>query len=185
MRSISVLVLDDAALLHKDSSGVTAALPPGASTAPPFQRAWGADEFPQMGVYDYAVGGDAGWSFVFYPVDEPSSQYGGWVGVGDIEAAPVQTGGAVGDIYVLDRDNQGGPDAAVKRVYKANVFHYDADRVLYKHLVADLLVPIAATAGYVPEKVEGIAVLADGRRFFNSDNDGVDDHSGESNLLAF
>ncbi|KAH8086048.1 hypothetical protein JL720_7248 [Aureococcus anophagefferens] len=44
-----------------------------------FQRAWGADEFPQMGVYDYAVGGDAGWSFVFYPVDEPSSQYGGWV----------------------------------------------------------------------------------------------------------
>ncbi|KAH8043529.1 hypothetical protein JL722_15166 [Aureococcus anophagefferens] len=38
-----------------------------------FQRAWGADEFPQMGVYDYAVGGDAGWSFVFYPVDEPSS----------------------------------------------------------------------------------------------------------------
>ena len=32
-RSISVLVLDDAALLHKDSSGATAALPPGASTA--------------------------------------------------------------------------------------------------------------------------------------------------------
>ncbi|KAH8043420.1 hypothetical protein JL720_17397 [Aureococcus anophagefferens] len=80
-----------------------------------------------MGVYDYAVGGDAGWSFVFYPVDEPSSQYGGWVGVGDIEAAP-SDGGAVGDI-VLDRDNQGGMDAAVKRVYKANVFHYDADRV--------------------------------------------------------
>ncbi|KAH8053945.1 hypothetical protein JL722_9106 [Aureococcus anophagefferens] len=68
-----------------------------------FQRAWGADEFPQMGVYDYAVGGDAGWSFVFYPVDEPSSQYGGWVGVGDIEAAPVQTGGAVGDISRLAR----------------------------------------------------------------------------------
>jgi len=52
VRSISVLVLDDAALLHKDSSGVTAALPPGASTAalppgastaPPSQRAWGAE----------------------------------------------------------------------------------------------------------------------------------------------
>ena len=45
--------------------------------------------------------------------------------------------------------------------------------------------PIAATAGYVPEKVEGIACLLDGRRFFNNDNDGVDDHSGESNLLTF
>ncbi|KAH8052283.1 hypothetical protein JL721_10922 [Aureococcus anophagefferens] len=100
-----------------------------------FQRAWGADEFPQMGVYDYAVGGDAGWSFVFYPVDEPSSQYGGWVGVGDIEAARSRLA-APSATSRPDRDNQGGMDAAVKRVYKANVFHYDADRVLYKHLVS-------------------------------------------------
>ncbi|KAH8047991.1 hypothetical protein JL722_12780 [Aureococcus anophagefferens] len=87
-----------------------------------FQRAWGADEFPQMGVYDYAVGGDAGWSFVFYPVDEPSSQYGGWVGVGDIEArrrlarAPIMNAGIVLIIAASTLARAAGPSPCRARI---------------------------------------------------------------------
>ena len=48
---------------------------------------------------------------VFYPLDDVESQYGGWVGLSDI------TNVGEGEYLVLERDNQGGPDAAIKRIY--------------------------------------------------------------------
>lgn len=42
------------------------------------------------------------------PLDAPESQFGGWVGLSDI--API----GEGQFLVLERDNQGGPDAAIR-----------------------------------------------------------------------
>ena len=47
-------------------------------------------------------------------------------------------------------------------------------------LSADVYGP---TAGPIPEKQEGLAVLADGTTLLVNDNDGVDDNNGETLLL--
>lgn len=54
-----------------------------------------------------------------------------------------------------------------------------------KTLVLDLIGDgvLTATNGQIIEKVEGLAVTEDGDVWINTDNDGVDDSSGES-LLA-
>ena len=43
------------------------------------------------------------------------SPAGGWVGLSEIAAHD-------GWLYILERDNQGGPDARVKRIYKINPY---------------------------------------------------------------
>ena len=42
---------------------------------------------------------------------------------------------------------------------------------------------LRAPGGPVPEKIEGLAVLADGNLLIVNDNDGVNDNSGETQLL--
>ena len=49
-----------------------------------------------------------------------------------------------------------------------------------RDLIPDLK---AATNGYVVDKVEGFAIDADGNAFVVTDNDGVDDSSGETLFL--
>jgi hypothetical protein len=46
--------------------------------------------------------------------------------------------------------------------------------------VRDLLPDLKSTGGYVLDKVEGLAIMADGTVWVSTDNDGVDDHSGET-----
>ena len=49
-----------------------------------------------------------------------------------------------------------------------------------KEEVRDLIPDMAAFGGYVLDKVEGLAVDADGQFFAVTDNDGVDDSNGET-----
>ena len=49
-----------------------------------------------------------------------------------------------------------------------------------KELVRDLIPDLTSTGGYVLDKVEGLAIFEDGSAIFSTDNDGVDDHSGET-----
>ena len=42
---------------------------------------------------------------------------------------------------------------------------------------------LEAPKGLVPEKVEGMAMMDDGNVYVCNDNDGVDDNSGETQLL--
>ena len=49
--------------------------------------------------------------------------------------------------------------------------------------VRDLLPDLQAPAGFVLDKVESFAIDADGNAFVITDNDGVDDHSGETQFL--
>lgn len=127
------------------------------------------------------------WQFAYYPLDAATSAAGGWVGLSEI------THVGDGRMIVVERDNQGGADAAVKRLYS-----FDADDLTWKGhaqtpnmdvavktLVRDILVEgdFDATGGVVPEKLEGFCVLPNGDALLVNDNDGVDDNSGETQLL--
>lgn len=152
-----------------------------------WQREWGAAGDPsnmiRIGRYEMATGE---WGFAYYPLDAVESPNGGWVGASEATAL----GG--GEFLWLERDNQGGPDAAVKRVYKFSVdgieFKPFTDvpnfDVVSKQLVIDLMLEgcYDQFGGVVPEKLEGLAVIGDDVIIVN-DNDGVDDNSGETTLL--
>ena len=140
------------------------------------QRAWDGELEPRLAIYNTAT---MTWKFAFYPLDEPESQYGGWVGLSDIESI------GNGQFLILERDNQGGPDAAIKKIYAIDLGDYSMDDniLVDKTLVHDLMPDLAAGGGLTVEKVEGLAVDSEGNMWVNNDNDGVDDNSGENLLL--
>ncbi|MBB4304164.1 hypothetical protein GGD81_003220 [Rhodobium orientis] len=146
------------------------------------QREWGDDPkgMTKLGIYDPA---DKTWGFVHYPLDKPRSAAGGWVGLSEITSL----GGA--RFAVIERDNKGGPDAAIKQVTVTSLDGVTPGAVgselpvVTKRLAIDLLPAMAATRGWTPDKVEGLTVTADGRILAVTDNDGVDDASGETLFL--
>jgi hypothetical protein len=153
-----------------------------------FQREWKDAGDPsglvRIGRYDLATGA---WGFAHYSLDAVASPNGGWVGLSDLTVL------ADGRLALLERDNQAGPDAAVKRITTvdvAGVAFLDETQVasfpvLAKTLELDLLAAgaFAPTGGPVPEKLEGLCVLADGTTLVVNDNDGVEDNNGETQLL--
>ena len=152
-----------------------------------FQRAWQDAGDPadraRIGRYDLSGGG---WTFAYYPLDDPTSPNGGWVGLSDITYLGSDT------FAVIERDNQAGPDAAIKRITTFSIAGVDflpataANlTVLSKTLVTDLIADghLSTTAGPVLEKWEGLLALPDGTAVIVNDNDGVDDSSGETQLL--
>ena len=78
-------------------------------------RAWGEELNPRIAVYDTVK---KTWKYAFYPLDAAESLNGGWVGLSDI--APL----GKGKFLVLERDNQGGPDAALKKIYSIDLGDY-------------------------------------------------------------
>ncbi len=140
-----------------------------------FQRAWKGEANPRIGIYDLA---SKTWKFAYYPLDAYSSQYaGGWVGLSEITSI------GNGEFMVLERDNRGGPDAAIKRLYKINLQAVTEGQTLTKTLIKDIKPILAATTGTLLEKVEGTALMANGDVYIVTDNDGVNDHSGETQLI--
>mmetsp|Transcript_22784 Transcript_22784/g.50858 ORF Transcript_22784/g.50858 Transcript_22784/m.50858 type:complete len:548 (-) Transcript_22784:9-1652(-) len=117
------------------------------------QRAWGDESNPRIAVYNTAA---KTWKYAFYPLEEPSSQNGGWVGLSDI--APVGDG----KFFVIERDNQSGPDASVKTICCIDLADFSfADGVtLEKEGFRDLLPDFTATNGMVPDKIEGLAITS-------------------------
>ncbi len=151
-----------------------------------FQRAWAnaGDPGDRVRIGRYTT--EDGWLFAHYPLDAPESPNGGWVGNSEITYV------GDGDFVVIERDNQAGSDAAVKRLYRFAVedvefMPYDevaSFDVIGKSLERDVLEKrdFRKTGGVVPEKLEGLAIV-DGRIFIVNDNDGVDDSNGETQLL--
>lgn len=156
-----------------------------------FQRAWpNAGDPPdraRIGRYDLATGG---WTFAHYPLDPPTSPQGGWVGLSDLTWLG-------GDRFAaLERDDQAGRAARIKRVTTfsvAGVAFLDRTQVerfplLAKVVAVDLVESGAfGAADQVPEKLEGLAVLADGTALVvndddnDADNDDVNDAEGGEN----
>ena len=90
---------------------------------------------------------------------------------------------------MIERDNQLGQDARIKRIYAVDpasvdfLPHGDELEVLDKELVADVLDELDDASISVPDKLEGFAVTADGHTYLVTDNDGVDENYGETVLL--
>ncbi|AHD08257.1 esterase-like activity of phytase family protein [Phaeobacter gallaeciensis] len=120
------------------------------------------------------------WGAIHYPKAEPDT---GWVGLSEIVAH--------GDyVYVIERDNQHDFRAVTKKVYRIPLAEMTPTPlggdlpVVSKELVRDLLPDLTATGGYVLDKVEGLAITAEGEGFIVTDNDGVDDASGETMFFS-
>ena len=123
----------------------------------------------RIGRYTVATGT---WTWYGYRLDAGSS-----VGLSEI----VSLGG--NRFAVLERDNLAGPTAAVKRIYQITLPATPATVPLptvSKRLVRDLLPVLTAGHGWTQEKVEGLTVAGNGRVYLVTDNDGVEDATGET-----
>ncbi|MEZ5863501.1 MAG: esterase-like activity of phytase family protein [Geminicoccaceae bacterium] len=148
----------------------------------PVQRPWKDDaaNTTKLAIYDPAA---ASWSFVGYPLEAPKSPRGGWVGLSEITW--------LGDerFAVLERDSEQGAYAAIKTMTVIDlagiepVAYGAALPIVEKTLAIDLLPLLEASNGWISDKPEGFAVTADGRIFLVTDNDGVEDATGETQLL--
>ena len=139
------------------------------------QREWADDPADHVKLLAYTI--ETGtWGAVLYPKERVET---GWVGLSEITAH--------GDsVYVIERDNQIGENAAIKRIYRIGLDQMVPAAlggtlpVVTKDAVYDLLPDLAAYNGYVVDKVEGLAIFADGATWVSTDNDGTADSSGET-----
>lgn len=139
------------------------------------QREWADDPANHVKLVSYNLE-TAEWGAVHYPKAEPAT---GWVGLSEIVAH--------GDyVYVIERDNQIGGAAVTKKVYRIPAAEMVPAPlggplpVVSKEEVRDLIPDLLALNGYVVDKVEGLAIFEDGTAWISTDNDGVDDSSGET-----
>ena len=155
------------------------------------QRAWpnapGGDTDQvntKIGRYDVATGT---WGFVHYPLEPEGG--GDWIGLSELTALPN------GNFAVIERDKgwgpTTGPSAELKAVFEidlANAAFRPFDDVaglvtIAKSQLLDLLPTMTANSVWTAEKLEGLAVAADGQGYAVTDNDGVDDATGETLFL--
>lgn len=142
------------------------------------QREWKDDPEGFVKLVSYKPASSE-WGAVHYPLDKGDK---GWVGLSEITA--------VGDtVYIVERDNQLGENAVIKRLYGVplaamvpGTIGSDLPRV-EKTLVHDFLPDLQAFKGVTVDKLEGFAIDAAGNAFAVTDNDGVDDSSGETYFL--
>lgn len=127
----------------------------------------------RLGRYSVATGA---WAWFGYRL-EPSASSANWNGLSELIVA--------GDrLAVVERDKAGGTAAAHKKIYSVPLPSGTPEAgtlpVLRKRLVRDLLPDLRGFGGHVQEKVEGLAVTGGGRVWVVTDNDGVQDATGET-----
>lgn len=144
------------------------------------QREWKDDPkgMAKLAFYDPAA---KSWGFVHYPLAAPAGE--GWVGLSEITALG-------GDRFALiERDNQPGDAAALKSVTVISLAgvtpkpYGETLLTVTKTVAMDLLPAMRATRGWISDKPEGLALLANGELVAVTDNDGVDNATGETLLL--
>ncbi|MCU0901949.1 MAG: esterase-like activity of phytase family protein [Cypionkella sp.] len=140
------------------------------------QREWKDDPKGMVKLLAYNTAEET-WGAVHYPLDTPAE--GAWMGLSEITAQ--------GDwVYIVERDNQIAGAAATKKLYRVPAAQMQAAElggtlpVVTKELVRDLLPDLGVLNGYAVDKIEGFAIDAAGTGWVVTDNDGVDDSSGET-----
>jgi len=140
------------------------------------QREWKDDPKGQVKLLAYKPASKE-WGAVRYQLDTPSE--GAWVGLSEITAH--------GDYaYIIERDNQIGEKAQLKKLYRVKLADLVPAKlggelpVVAKEEFHDILADLKAGSGYVVDKVEGFGIDANGVGYLVTDNDGVDDSSGET-----
>ncbi|WP_320773170.1 esterase-like activity of phytase family protein [Streptomyces sp. CRN 30] len=130
----------------------------------------------RLGRYDVTAGT---WSWYGYRLSATITD-GDWIGLSEITV--------VGDrLAVIERDKLNGPAAKVKRIYTVPLPAKAAPAgtlpVLTKTLAHDVLPDLRATKGWTQEKLEGLTVAGDGRVYAVTDNDALNDSTGETVFL--
>jgi hypothetical protein len=146
------------------------------------QREWKDDEKGALKLVSYDPKEKA-WGAVLYPLEAPSE--GGWVGLSEITQ--------YGDyVYLIERDNQIGLKAKTKLVTRVPVAELvsaplDGETLptVTKQVVRDLIPDLAANNGYIVDKIESLAIDSTGTAYVITDNDGIDDSSGETFFWSF
>ncbi len=143
------------------------------------QREWSDDPKNHVKLLSYNLTSKE-WGAVHYPIEAAET---GWVGLSEITAH--------GDyLYLIERDNQIGDAARLKQITRVALADLQPAPlggtlpVVAKEVVRDLIPDLQAFNGYVVDKVEGLAITQDGQVFVSTDNDGVDDSSGETFFWA-
>ncbi|MDE3825636.1 esterase-like activity of phytase family protein [Sinorhizobium meliloti] len=139
------------------------------------QREWKDDEKGFVKLVSYKPSSKE-WGAVRYPLEKSEE---GWVGLSEISVH--------GDYaYIVERDNLIGEAAKLKKLYRVALADLKPAAlggelpVVNKEEVRDLIPDLQSLNGYVVDKVEGFAVDAAGNSYVVTDNDGVDDSSGET-----
>lgn len=139
------------------------------------QREWKDDPKGQVKLLSYKPSTKE-WGAVRYPLEAVEA---GWAGLSEITV--------YGDFaYVVERDNQIAGKAALKKVFRVPLSDLVPAALagelplVSKEEVRDLLPDLRSTNGYVLDKVESFAIDVTGEGFVITDNDGVDDSSGET-----
>lgn len=139
------------------------------------QREWGDDPKGMVKLLAYDTKAKE-WGAVHYPLEPKGA---GWMGLSELTIR--------GDYaYVIERDNLLGDMAAVKKIFRVKLADMVPAKlgselpVVAKEEVRDLLPVLKSYGGYVLDKVEGFTIDAAGEGFVVTDNDGVDDSSGET-----
>jgi len=139
------------------------------------QRPWKDDPKTASKLLKYDLNSQQ-WSAAHYPLEEAKQ---GWMGLSEITAHN-------GHFYILERDNQLAESAKVKRLYKVEISSIKTAKLgqelptVSKELVYDFLPELKAQNGVVVDKIEGFTIDANDIGYAVTDNDGVDDSTGET-----
>jgi hypothetical protein len=149
-----------------------------------FQREWAGDPARHVRIGQYSPS-EGKWRFFYYPIDAVESPAGGSVGLSEITALSDER------FAVIERDSIGGPDARIKKIYTFSIAglvpkeqgSVEPFPVVSKSLAIDLLPLMRATDGWTLDKLEGFAVAKDGIAYAVTDNDGVEEATGETQFF--
>ncbi|MEM8885698.1 MAG: esterase-like activity of phytase family protein [Planctomycetota bacterium] len=149
------------------------------------QREWPAAGDPDGCIRIARWSAGQGWRYVYFPKDAPTSPRGGWVGLSE------NFNKTRNKLLVIERDNQRGTNARIKQIVEVDlrsarfVRNGRPIQKLSKKLVRDLLPDLGETNGWIQDKVEGLTMGIDGVMYVCTDNDGVDDATGETLFFCF
>lgn len=131
------------------------------------------------------------WQWFGYELEKPAGK-GDWMGLSEITALDDK------HLLVVERDKLNGPDAKVKRAMKVTLPEGSAEGaaagangdasggalpMVNKELAVDVLPKLRATNGWTQEKLEGFTIAADGQMYAVTDNDALEDATGETVFL--
>jgi hypothetical protein len=142
------------------------------------QREWADDGKNAVKLLAYKPSTKS-WSAVRYPLDKVEN---GWIGLSEITVA--------GDrVIIIERDNQIAEKAKVKKLYAVSLAEMKPVALggelplVKKTELRDLIADLKAVKGYVLDKVESFAIDVAGDAYIITDNDGVDNSSGETQFI--
>lgn len=153
------------------------------------QREWAGDGSGNIRLAEYRPAEDDpsddsdGWRFFYYPKSAPTSPAGGSVGLSEIVAVSKHK------FAIIERDNQRGPNATIKWITEVSikgitpVAEGGTFPKLEKKLVLDVLPLLNSTNGWTQDKLEGLAISCKGKAYIVTDNDGVDESTGETQFF--